>query len=100
VPAGKGRKGMELAGFTVTTSPLSFLHMYTLYVPANRYDWHKYRNALHLKNSSYGMGGTCNMNGGYKKRYKNLKVKGPFGAPNVGEGIILKMIQQKYNYTL
>jgi len=33
LPAGKGKKGMELAVITVTASPLSFLPMYNLYLP-------------------------------------------------------------------
>jgi hypothetical protein len=57
---------MELAVFTATASP-HLLPPHVHFVPANRYDWHKYRNALYLKNSTYKMGGTCNMNGGEEK---------------------------------
>lgn len=67
VPAGKGKKRMDLAVFTATASPL-LLPPYVRFVPANRYDWCKFRNALYLKYSTYGMGGTCTMNGGEKKR--------------------------------
>jgi len=58
---------------------------YVQFVPANRYDWHKYRNTLNLKNSTYEMGGTCNMNGIYMKRYtilvENPERKRPLWSP-------------------
>jgi hypothetical protein len=33
VPAGKGKKGMDLFVITITANPLSFLATYTLYLP-------------------------------------------------------------------
>jgi len=62
---------MEHAVVTVTASP-PLLPSYVHFVPANRYDWDKYRNALYLKNSTYEMGGTCNMNGSIYERAHNF----------------------------
>jgi hypothetical protein len=71
VPAGEEDKRMDLAIFTASAS-LPLLPPYLRFVPAKQYDWQNYRPALYVKMLTYEMGGTCNMNGAQKKRYKIL----------------------------